>query len=127
MMCLASKYINQLEGTLVGIKTDMKKLHEKLTEYNKSINEIYHDIEVSNFNACEGFYFSKSLQEILQKRRLVKTELFRLEQLHRALSRSVEDRVMNAKKKVEKSMNHSQEWFEKFNFTFSDIEEEILH
>lgn len=43
------------------------------SEYDQEINDIYHAIELYNFNASEGYKFSKMLQETLQRRRTLKS------------------------------------------------------
>lgn len=72
-MCLASKYLNQLENVVKEMDCDYKKLSAKQSEYDNNMVELYHKIETTNFNACEGYYFTKQLQEILRKRRSSKT------------------------------------------------------
>lgn len=126
-MCLASKYVDQIESTMKSLKADMKKLSHKQSEYDKEINELYHKIEIANFNACEGYYLAKNLQETLQKRRLIKTEFYRMEQLHKYLTQSLFDRIQNAKGMIRKSKVHGEEWQSHFKISFSDIEEEVLH
>lgn len=126
-MCLASRYVSQIESTLINLKGDMKKLSLKMSQYDKEVNEIYHKIEIAKFNACEGYYLAKNLQDTLQKRRLIKSEYFRMEQLHKNLAQSLTSRLDNAKGMIEKSKSHSKEWQSHFSITFSDIENEVLH
>ncbi|GLI82587.1 hypothetical protein ANABIO32_02740 [Rossellomorea marisflavi] len=126
-MCVASRYINQLEDILVQIKTDLNKLNKKKAYYDKLFNEYYHKIETAKFNACEGYYLAKNFQDILQKRRLIKSELHRMKSLQNYLINTMSSKLPSAKRVVEKSKNTNQEWFENFNFSFSDIEEEVMH
>jgi len=85
-MCLASKYINNLEEALKGIQDGVKELSEKLSYYDKEKNRIYHKIEVSNYNAAEGFYAYKELQRVLQERRIIKDELAKLKVVNQHLN-----------------------------------------
>lgn len=126
-MCLATNYLNQIELIVEDVKGDMKKLNKKLSQCDKNISKLYHDLEVSKFNACEGYYFAKNLQELLQKRRLVKSELHRLESIHNVLIQSVGDRLKKAKTVVEESKNKHKDWYTNFNISFRDIEEEVLN
>lgn len=81
-MCYATKYTKELELLITNIKTSYEKMKTRYTELNKLFNQKYHELETrSSFNAAEGFYIAKELQDILQKRRLAKHELQRLEQL----------------------------------------------
>ncbi|PLR72162.1 hypothetical protein [Bacillus sp. UMB0728] len=127
-MCLASKYFDQIEVMLKAIDGDIEKLCKKQAEYDRMINQYYHHLETTKFNACEGYYIAKNFQTELQKRRLVKGELSRLQTLKEALqSQAVNKSLHKAKSTVKKSKEKGRKWCKNFNFTFSDIEEEIMH
>jgi len=53
----------------------VKKLSKNLSEADKLQDIILHQIEDSTFNACEGFKYSKALQEVRIKRRDIKNKL----------------------------------------------------
>lgn len=127
-MCLASKYLNQLENVAKGIEDDYKTLSMKQSEYDSRISEIYHKIEVSNFNACEGYYYSKQLQDLLRKRRIIKDEMNRLDSLKVNLSiKSIlsKEKITRSKKCINKHMNKSLKF--KQNWKYMYTLEEILH
>lgn len=126
-MCLASKYLDQIEVMLEQIQGDMEKLRCKQSEYDKKLTDHYHKIEIGKFNACEGYYLTKQLQEILQKRRLIKSELYRMDQMHKQLVKSMIDRFPVLKKTVENSKSRGKAWLDNFSIKFSDIEDEIMH
>jgi hypothetical protein len=127
-MCLASKYIGEIDDLVERIKSDMQKLHNKRSEYDKKLSEFYHQLEIKKFNACEGYYISKQLQEILQKRRLLKNELYRMQHIYDTLSvQKISDKLPKTKNNVKKFKKSCTEWESAFSFTFSDIEDEILH
>lgn len=127
-MCLASRHINSIEEILKGIEDDHAKLVKKLSEYDKTISNIYHDLETRKFNAAEGYYIAKDLQDIVQKRRLVKDELYRLRELHKSLEATcLNEKIPQIKKATKKAKNRAKNWCKNFNFTFSDIEEEVMH
>jgi hypothetical protein len=54
--------IKQLEGAF-------SKLNEDLSQCDRDLSQFYHDVEVKSFNAAEGYYIAKDLQQILHKRR----------------------------------------------------------
>jgi hypothetical protein len=127
-MCLASKYLSEIDSIITNIKSDMNKLNCKQSEYDKRISEIYHKLETKKFNACEGYYISKELQDVLRKRRLVKQELFRMRDIYNTLAvESLNCKLPKAKKNIKKSNDLSKEWNDKFGFSFNDIEDEVLH
>lgn len=127
-MCLASKYLNEINSIVTNLKSDMDKLGNKQSHYDKRINEIYHKLETTKFNACEGYYISKDLQETLRKRRLVKAEYFRMKGIYDTLRIEMFDKQLpKANANVKKSIDVSKNWVDKFGFNFSDIEDEVLH
>lgn len=86
------KHALSLEET-INIAKNVEKINELLFEFNKSLGEliapqeviedaidvssdeildIYHTIELSTFNACEGYKLCKRLQNALRNRRSLK-------------------------------------------------------
>lgn len=47
----------------------------RLSEVDKEVVDIYHSIEDSNFNVCDGYKMYKLLRETLRERRDIKNEL----------------------------------------------------
>jgi predicted RNase H-like nuclease (RuvC/YqgF family) len=124
---LASKYLKEFDSVVTNIKSDISKLQKKQSQYDKRISEIYHKLETMKFNACEGYYISKELQDILRKRRLVKQELYRMNGICNTLPLdSFKKKLPMAKADLKKSNDLSKEWNDTFGFSFDDIEEEII-
>ncbi|WP_442636470.1 hypothetical protein [Rossellomorea marisflavi] len=126
-MCVASRYLDQIEVMLKQVKSDLRKLKDKAIYYDRELSKIYHDVEIRKFNACEGFYITKNLQDVLQRRRLVKKEMGRLEQVYNNLIKTADNNFYKIKRSVDKSKKSEESYLENFNVTFSDIEQEVLH
>jgi hypothetical protein len=127
-MCLASKYLNQLDEVAKGIENDYKKLSKKQSEYDLQISELYHKIETANFNACEGYYFSKQLQEILRKRRTIKNELVRLNSLRDTLNlrNSLNNKnLCRSKQSLNKIIKNTNKYQQDWKYTYS-LEEVLM-
>jgi hypothetical protein len=125
-MCKASKYLDQLETLVKGIESDRKMLFEKLSKYDLMLSEHYHKVEVMNFNACEGYYLSNQLQEILRKRRIVKDEISRLTTLNQTLNlKTINNSLKKSKECITKAKKKSAEWQHDWKYTYSL--EEVLH
>ncbi|WP_080845697.1 hypothetical protein [Cytobacillus gottheilii] len=127
---MASRRVREIESVLNGIEDDLNKLSKAVSNYDKEINNLYHKLEVSKFNACEGYYFSKQLQGLLQKRRLVKTEMKRLRILSKSLGKSITDRIENVQKQLHKHLhedNGVMAYQVNFDMSFNDIESEVFH
>ncbi len=123
-MCLASKYINNLEEALNDIEVAKKDLCEKMQNYDKQINEFYHELETKNFNAAEGYYLSKRLQEILQKRRVVKKEINKLRVVSKGIDRdAVKQEIDKASERLNQSLRNSDESQYMKNFKFKKLED----
>lgn len=77
-MCYAytsvTMQIQQLEGTLTRLRDDM-------SHCDRSLANFYHGVEAKKFNASEGYYIAKDLQDILLKRRKVKFEVHQIKSL----------------------------------------------
>ncbi|WP_431785933.1 hypothetical protein [Paenibacillus lactis] len=80
-MCKAIKYGTILTDTFSRMKEDYGKIKSKLSEYDKKVNELYHEIETSNLNASEGYKKYKELRQALRMRRVLKQEFYTLEKL----------------------------------------------
>ena len=123
-MCLASKYIGELESLSQRIKNDFEVLRKKLSDQDKLISEKYHIIECANFNACEGYYLAKELQELLRQRRVIKDELNRMNTLSISLKAQKLDSNLNKtkgniKKAKQKNSEYKEDW--KYTYRIEDL------
>ena len=127
-MCIDSKYVNELEVLLRNIANDIEILRLKQSEYDKKLSDHYHKVETAKFNAAEGYYLSKNLQKILQERRLIKDELYRLKRLHSTLGvTAVESNLTKAKTVVHEAKDRCKKWHTGFDLSFNDIGIEFNH
>ena len=71
----ANKLMDKVDQIHVLISdTYMSELSAKLSEADKLVVDIYHYIEATNFNACQGYKLCKKLQKALVERRKIKNE-----------------------------------------------------
>jgi predicted RND superfamily exporter protein len=124
-MCKASKYLSELDNLVNNINKDFELLSKKQSEYDSMLSDIYHKIENANFNACEGYYLTKQLQELLRKRRVVKDEFSRLNTLRQLLGNSLHRQINNSKQSIGKAKKKSQTWQQEWKYTYTL--EEALH
>lgn len=68
----------ELVYTLSEYSEEYDKCKAMLSKYDKELNKVYHDIEQINFNASEGYYLSKKVQELRSKRRVVKQKMYEI-------------------------------------------------
>lgn len=68
------KTIKAFAEILNDIDNVWSELHEKLKQYELESNDLLHEIELTNFNACEGYILAKKLKEVRQRRREVKNK-----------------------------------------------------
>ena len=73
-MCKAKKYINNFIETVELTIKDYEEVKSKLSLIDRQIVDIEHFIENENFDIIQGYYFSKSLQKLRNKRRDLKNE-----------------------------------------------------
>jgi hypothetical protein len=125
-MCKASKYLNELESLTARINADFELLNRKQSEIDKILSEKYHELENANFNACEGYYHAKQLQQVLRQRRVIKGEMARMNILHNSLKQLGVPKTIN---KAKMSIENSNKSGEKFIGSWIDSYsiDEILH
>ena len=93
--------------------------------FDNKVQEIYHNIEIDNFNAYEGYKKSKKLQEVLRLRRIIKNDvrLFQSFTKSQKWADSVElvDNICRSGYLSEKSMA------EQVRFTRADVFGEVTY
>lgn len=67
-------------------KESSQELRDELYRIDQMRNDVLHIVELMNFNAVEGYKFSKMLQVILKARRKVKDRLSEREQIKAMIS-----------------------------------------
>lgn len=85
MLSKTEKYIKQINSLLGCIEKEQKSLSNKLSNRDKQVSSLYHEIEMTSFNASRGFLLAKQLQKVLRERREIKNELA----ISQMISRSV--------------------------------------
>ena len=98
-MCIANKLLTRFEELSEAVENEYNKLSKLQSVYDKKLSAHYHKIEGAKFNAAEGFYLAKELQEILRQRRVIKTELHRIKNLRASLKiNAIKDATKTARK-----------------------------
>lgn len=78
-----------------------KSVRKQLSDVDIQLSNYYHDLEKSKFNACEGYYKAKELQELLLKRRKIKLELAKIQSVSTKLGiNQIEKKVLHSRKRV---------------------------
>lgn len=80
-MCLAKIYAEQLLEIYDKINEDIKRLKKEVRRGTLFSIDMFHTIENTNFNACEGYKFAKQIKDNQISRRKAKYELTTLIQL----------------------------------------------
>lgn len=95
-------YVEKMQVALDALQEvfdDVKDLKNQSKINEEKTQDILHMIENVNFNACQGFSFSKRLQELRQERREIKNKV---EQSHQM------QKILNAfKDNVKRHLEHS--------------------
>lgn len=75
-MCKAINIIEQLINSIKETDEEYAKLNKELSRLDMMQQDVLHLIESDiKFNAAEGYFYAKKLQEIRIARRLIKNEL----------------------------------------------------
>lgn len=108
-MCLANKFLTRFEELAEDVEKEYLKLSKLQSVYDKKLSAHYHKVEGSKFNAAEGFYLAKELQDILRQRRVIKTELHRVRNLRASLNiNSIKDATQSARKCLKKVYSNEE-------------------
>ena len=67
--------IDSLIDIVSGLRERSADLMAELSRTDKEISDIYHNIELTSFNACQGYMYCKRLQGVLRNRRRIKNEI----------------------------------------------------
>lgn len=82
-MCKALSLIKDFEVLKEKIVKEVNCLHKELSNYDIKEQDILHMIESNErMDACTGYKYAKSIQEIRHNRRIVKNEIEALKALH---------------------------------------------
>ena len=63
------------------LKEDMNTIAQKIRDTDSEICDILHDVELTSFNACEGYKLARELQKLRKKRREYKEQEEQLDML----------------------------------------------
>lgn len=77
----------QLHEAMERVPSQIVRLEKEITLCQQEVSDLLHLIELSNFNASEGYRMSKELQITLERRRHCKDELESLKQLEEKLKK----------------------------------------
>ena len=97
-MCVARELSSNLRDTVNIIRKTNDDLYKQLSQIDKLIIDLKHEIEFGKFDVFRGYKKFKQLQEALQQRRIIKDEVELIEPLIRytgSIEKSV-DKVYTA-------------------------------
>lgn len=90
---------------------EKERLVAAMSQVDREINEIYHEIEASNFNAAEGYRLAKRLQLKLRERRQIKIDLQIMQRLAPFLE-THRDRVLAIGEKSYRDLAERDKWYQ---------------
>jgi len=116
---IVNDYIGKIETLMQKYDQDCQKLAERQSYYDKLISEHYHKVETMKFNACEGYHLSKQLQELLQKRRVIKNEMYRLNILKKNINSTLGDSRVSLEECTQRQREWQKNW--KHEYTLEEV------
>lgn len=81
------KNLKELESMLDNLPDHINRLKQQIHLCQEELQDIQHRIELSNFNAHEGWRLARDMQLTLQARRIAKDELKGLQDIYLRLGR----------------------------------------
>lgn len=80
-MCVAGDLSFNLRETVNTIRKTSEDLKKQMSEADKLVCDLQHEIEFNKFDVCKGYKKLKQLQDALQQRRIIKNEFELLQPL----------------------------------------------
>jgi len=98
-MCKAKELTNQFLNLVNEIDNTYSFFTTEQSKYDKMTSDVLHKIELTNFNASDGYKLCKQLQGIQVERRKVKDEMESLVKLFSA-SKTIKENLLSVQKKI---------------------------
>jgi hypothetical protein len=57
-----------------SLEDDWSAVFEGISQANKELEDMLHEIELTEFNACQGYFMARKVKEIRQRRRELKND-----------------------------------------------------
>lgn len=81
----------EFEGIVKRLDSVKRELNKKEKLADRKIMDVLHKIEISNFNACDGYIYAKMIKDIREERRAIKNEYEAVSIAINELSKDVKD------------------------------------
>lgn len=106
-MCKATSLSTQITSLLNEAIDERERLKTRLSELDSILSEVYHELEITKLNACQGYKVTKYIQGILKERRKIKNDLVSMQCLDDLINMSkTKQKFENASKRTEKLRNY---------------------
>ena len=114
--------ISMLYNKLIELEDYSRLMNQSLSKTDKEISKIYHELETTNFDASQGYFYAKSLQSLLRKRRFIKTEIDKIHSTNKEL-KQIKKLVQQSEKKVLNKQNQYESYSEGWDLDVKDFVE----
>ena len=114
--------ISLLYNKLLELEDYSRTMNQSLSKTDKEISKIYHELETTNFNASRGYFYAKSLQGLLRKRRFIKTELDKIHSTNKEF-KQMKELVLQSEKKVLNKQSQYESYSEGWGLNIKDFVE----
>lgn len=121
-MSLANDYVDKLSNTLHSLSEDFKKVSKMVSKIDAEVNMLYHEIETGKYNASAGYKKLKQLQDTLRKRRVIKNEFVKLDQIQQIMKTDeLLKTVSKTEKTVQKTIDKNSTYTDGWNIHFNEL------
>lgn len=100
-MCKAIEYTRQLLDIYDSIVTEYESLKQQHSEIEALQQDLLHEIENTNFNACEGYMLAKRIKDVRATRREIKNEVLTMGSLVNGFVNSNMEALKTTTKRIE--------------------------
>lgn len=109
-MCKSLELTETILNTFVQIEKEFKNLKDEIESTNDETQDILHDIELSNFNAAEGYFMAKKIQDVRRRRRQAKDEMEKLNMIYTYISQNqnIRQKLLDISRKIKTREENQQ-------------------
>jgi len=112
--------ISLLYNKLLELEDYSRLMNQSLSKTDKEISKIYHELETTSFNASQGYFYAKSLQSLLRKRRFIKTEMDKIHSTNKEF-KQMKELVLQSEKKVLNKQSQYESYSEGWGMSIKDF------
>jgi hypothetical protein len=93
-------WIRKIEELIDEIEDEYKKQRMRLSDIDKSLQTVLHELERVKFNVVNGYYLAKRIQDLRMERRSIKNDLEQSQRIYYKLLKNSKFNLYDVKERL---------------------------